>query len=318
MTFYLIGIDYRKSSLYARESAYRLRLEIEKAGPHQVALFTCNRTEVYGLADDEDSARDLIESLKRTFPEVFADAYIKLGKLSVFPHALSLACGLKSQLIGEREITKQLRVWIARDDFPFLLREFWQGILVASDRIRLQSGLAENASDVAEVILKDIITQGQSKKKELVVIGTGKLAQLFAHNSGEEINLYFASRKRHSRARKLAQIAQAKVILLDKLTEVLSFADIVVVASGSPHYLLKTAHLEERKDKPLYIYDLSVPRNVAPCVGNIKEVVLKTLDDLDPLFKEHNQVLTGYIQKAKYLIEQEKHNFKEKIRVSNY
>jgi len=317
MILYLIGVDYRRAPLSTRESIYRERKEIidfwQDVGIDVVILFTCNRIEIYGIFEDFFSVNRIINLFQNRFPNVFETTYVKEGIDEVIQHALQLACGLKSQIVGEKEILEQLSSWLRQSSFPISLKEILHKVLIHAKDIRFKSGLNEVNNNIARIIFKDISLKGQ---KDVLVIGTGRIAQLLAETKPPEINLHFVSRKRHSRARQLARDSGGKAILLKDLPNMLLKVDVIVSATASPHYVLKKKHLScvpKRKNKPLYLYDLAVPRDIEPEIGNIEGVILKNLDDLDIFFKQHNQRLSLCTKKAQFLIDKSVEILKEEV-----
>lgn len=305
MILYLIGISYKQAPLSLRESIYKARKEIiefwQEPGRDHVALFTCNRVELYGASEDIFSAAQAIELFQIRFPWIFERSYVKFGDREVVEHALRLACGLESQVIGEEEILEQLNSWIRQASFPLALRRIWNDILGKVEAIRIKSGLKQVKANIATIIFKDL-----SKHKDVVIVGTGKIAQVFAENKPDGINLNFVARKKHKRARQLASQSGGRAILLDDLEKLLLSADVLISATSSPHYVLKKEHflnIIKKRNKPIYLYDLSVPRDIEPDVGNIPGIFLQNLDDLNIVFEQHNRSLNSYIKNAELLVQ---------------
>lgn len=304
MDLYLIGIDYRSAPISLREPLYRRGNEIASfwntVAKEAAVLFTCNRIELYGVSEDIFQAAGIIKSFKERFPQVFEISYVKNGVDEVIEHSLRLSCGLESQIIGEEDIVKQLKSWIKQDSFPYILKKIWEEVLTKAQEVRVKSGLKGVKNNIATVIFKDL-----GKQKEIVVIGTGKIAQLFSENKPDRINLHFVARKKHKRARQLARQAGGRAILFDDLRDVFLSADAVISATKSPHYVLKKRYFSGIIPKPkslLYLYDLAVPRDIEPEISDLPGIFLQNLDDLDRIFKQHNKGLSESIKKAELLI----------------
>ncbi|MFC1479955.1 hypothetical protein ACFL5Y_00710 [Candidatus Omnitrophota bacterium] len=312
MTFYLIGIDHKNAPLMVREETYRQRQDIydfwQTAAGEAAVLFTCNRVEVYGAARDVSSVKKTINLFRIRFPGLFDRAYVKKGNGEVIHHALRLASGLESLLLGEREIMEQLNSWISQDLFPVPLRKMWMKTLIQAQDIRNKSALDGYVHNIAELVLEDLsLRVGTKEKKKIVIIGTGKIARLFAEKYTPRMDLYFVSRKKHSKARRLAEKAGGTAVLMKDLSGVLSAADTVISATSSPHYVLRKHQLIpiiEKREKDLYIYDLAVPRDIEPDIKNIKGALVRNLDDLVPLFEKNNRNLFRHVQRAEFLIEE--------------
>ena len=304
MILYLIGIDYKLAPLAIRESIYKARKEIldfwQVKGEERAALFTCNRIELYGISENIFSAANTIKLFRAKFPDIFERFYVKQGNLEVIEHALRLACGLESQIAGEKEIAAQLNSWVRQNSFPLILRKIWSEVLARAEDIRIKSGLKEARLNIATIIFNDL-----SKQREIVIIGTGKIAFVLAENRPSWANLHFVARKKHKSATRLARQSGGRAVLLDELERLLLNVDVVISATKSPHYILKKRYLMSlaaKRKRPLYVYDLAVPRDIEPDAGAIPGIFLKDLDDLDLIFKHHNQGLDSYIKKAELLI----------------
>ena len=310
MVLYLIGVDYNTANLKVREDIYKLRDEItclwQAPGQEKAVLFTCNRIELYGLAGDIFLASSEIEKFRERFSLVFKHSYVKQGSQEVIEHALRLAVGLESQVKGEREILEQLRRWIRQEPFPRTLKRIWTEVLISSEEIRSGSDLNDRNNNIAGIIFDDLDKRFEQKQeKEIAVIGTGKVAQIFAENNRDGINLHFVARRKLNRAQRLARRSGGKAILPEGLGGLILSVDAMVSATSSPHRVLNHGHFSNigaRRKPPLYLYDLAMPRDVAPDVKDIPGVFLQDLDDLGVVFRRHNKELDGCIKKAELLI----------------
>lgn len=313
MTFYLIGIDYKTVSSKVRESAYRLRREIEGfcryvSGSKAAVLFTCNRIEVYGIAADPYEARIFVNAFKRRFSAQFENAYALYGEDEVFRYGLRLACGLESRLAGEFQIMQQLESWVSGEGFPILLKDTWARIISEARRIRISMGLDKGFVNIAKIIFEELqqhIIFADSTN--IVVIGTGKVAALVAENSPTEARLFFVAHKKRSKARRLADSVGGKALLPDDLPEYLITADAVICATSSPHYVLKEEDFIKAinvRQNSLYVYDAAVPRDVSPGVYNIPFVRVRDLDNLTSGRVQRSGFAAKRIDAASSLVEE--------------
>ncbi len=311
MIFYCIGIDYEKTPLAVRELAFWQREEITrfwKAPDREAeALFTCNRVEVYGVAKDRVVLEKDIFAFKRKFSPVFKQIYLKLGLNQVIRYALRVACGLESQILAENQILQQIDSWISQEPFSQLIRDVWSEVLDVARSLRQEVGLSRNQSNLSEIVLEDLILNtGWGIKKKVLIVGTGKVAQIFTENRFPDVDLYFFARKRIKKARRLAKKLSAKALLLEDLAEELRDADGLIAATSSRHYILRKEFLAravQLRKKPLYIYDLALPRDIDSQAVDIPGVFLKNLDDLDTILKRHNGNFRIYAQLVRDLIE---------------
>lgn len=309
MSFYLIGTDYKRADIALREKIYLRRKEIlsfYKEIFQEAALFsTCNRFEIYGFV--KDSIR---------FRAPAGNWYFAEGKLKLLRHVLRVATGLESQIKGEQQILEQINSW--RIGLPENLAKFWQEVYFEALDIRQQSGLNRSEYNIASFVFDDLNkNQSNFKPLKLIVIGTGKVAHALAVNRPKDFRLVFAAHKNKSRAEKLAEYAKGEVVSLKDLEQAVSEADALISATASPHYILnkeEAARIISTRERPLYIYDLAIPRDIEPAAGEIKGVVLKNLDDLTLIFEEHNKKILQKLNLAEYLIEERIKGYEERVK----
>jgi len=279
-------------------------------------LFTCNRVELYGAAKDLSSMTSAVNALRREFPILFKDAYLRQGNRRVIKHALELASGLHSQILGEPQIYHQLGSWLRQNSVSQAIKNLWIKVLPLTQDIRAKSGISTEETDIADIVLSDLACRCSARTKEVIVVGAGKVAGLIADKKIPGVNLSFVSRKRQSRARQLAKTSGGRAILFDNLFDALVHADSLISATASPHYILGREDLlkaANRRNKLLYIYDLAVSRDIEPTVRDIQGVSLQNLDDLDILFKEHNKNLENCVQRAEGLIKESIRTIEEEL-----
>ncbi len=313
MNFYLIGIDHRTASLDVREDIYRKRRYVqdfwaEHSSQKIAILTTCNRFEIYGIAKDTEEAERHIDIFNKEFPGFLENLYLKLGEYAVFHHALRLACGLESQLHGEEEILAQVDAWHNQKSFPEALFKLWRDAIWMARYIRLEAHLNERKYNIATLVLGDISRQiNHDKRIEIVIIGTGKIAELFASNFTPEARFSFVANKNYSKAKWLANRAGGEAFSFRDLPELFLSADAVVSATASPHFIFRAGDLSDiiaKRARPIHLYDVAMPRDIDPAVGEIKNVILKNTEDLSGLFREYNERVSHNINLAAYLIEE--------------
>lgn len=312
MYFYLTGIDYKSAPIHIRDEIYRYRKLIsdfwfKAASGNAVVLATCNRIEIYGVASSLSEVSGCLRNFFDCFVHFSKYAYVRYGREAVLRHALRLAVGLESQIRGERQISMQLIAWLKDSCLPESLNGLWNEAFLFSKQIRATSGLNAGSGDIATLVLGDI--EGRLKKKdayEIAVIGTGKIASLFARASLSRAHLSFVANKNFKGACDLAQYSNGKALRLKDVPGLLKKADVLICATSSPHYVLNQNHfsgvLKDRK-VPLYAYDLAVPRDIDPEVKRLEGILLQNLDDLSFVFSEYNALLCVQAEAAQVLID---------------
>jgi len=324
MYFYLTGVDYKIAPLNVRENIYRRRRDIidfwASAHPGRIeALFTCNRIEIYGVAECPEEAFSGVSEFSRAFPDFSRRAYFKYGWDEVFRHGLRLSCGLESQLQGELQILNQLEAWSGKESFNLALKSFWQEIIFLSKKIRRETGLDAHYDNIVPLIYYDFINRaGSAASFKVIVAGTGKIAELFAKYKMSQAHLSFISHKNYIKAESLAGISGGKAYTFKDLPRLLLEADIFISATSSPHYILGKSHFKDAassRTHQLYVYDLALPRDIEPEVAGIDGILLNNLEDLDRLFQRRNIEKKDMASVASDLIENAVREYSEAVYV---
>lgn len=288
MNFYLIGIDYKRTPIDIREAIYWKRADIGRFwsshGQRTAILSTCNRFEIYGVTEDIFKVGVALDIFKARFAPLFNNAYILYHGKNVLRHLVRIASGLESQIRGELQISSQLSAWAGKENFPKELSELVYDALLAAHDIRAKSGLNRPEKNIAVLVYDRIsIAAKPNKLLNVVVAGTGKIAELFAAYKPQGVKVDFASRRNIAKARELAKETGGRAILLKELPEYLLNADVLVSATASPHRVFSRNYcskISALREKELYIYDLAMPRDVDPDVRNIEGIILKSIDEV--------------------------------------
>lgn len=298
MIFYLIGIDYRTAKLERREEASLLKKNfiqfLGSGGMHNARLFsTCNRFEIYDFAKDNDEVYHRLNILKGSFNYLLGDNYTFIGEKEVFSHLLRLGCGLESQVKAESQILEQLINFSSQKNFPENLKIIFDKAIFAARFIRAKAGLDKKIYNIADLVLEDIIEKTNSVRLlKIVVVGTGKIAELFASIRTQGVRLYFLAHKNYIKAIELAKKAEGRAFSLDKIDEIITDIDVLISATKSPHHILTEDFFRKvvvRRNRPLYVYDLAIPRDIDPKAAGVKGIILKNMEDLSPIFEKHNK-----------------------------
>jgi glutamyl-tRNA reductase len=311
MNFYLIGINYKTVPDQVRELAYRQRHCIkdfcrEELKGQASVLFTCNRVEIYGFTRGTFIDVDVFLKIKEVFPEIFSHGYFKSNTHEALCHFLRLACGLDSQIRGEGQIVEQLRSWIAKDIVSCELRNKLESVLEWAIDIRALSNIDDFKKDIVDFTLEDCRDHlDDLKGKSVLVIGTGKVAELISCKDLSGSIIYFAARKKHAKARKLAFDVGGELISFDDLPKIIAEVDVVISATSSPHPIITGGKLTQwiqARSKDLYMYDLAMPKDIEIDDENISGVKLYDADDLTVLLDAYHNDLNPIISKMESLV----------------
>lgn len=285
-----------------------------------IILQTCNRVEIYTVVTDKGEAeRGIIDYwLKKT--RVDGDKLHKSIEVSTnseaYRHLLSLASGLKSMIIGEDQILGQIRdAYIKSRDIEttgsILGTAFMKAVSVGR-RARKETSINKGAVSISSSAV-DLIegVLGGLNGIRVLVIGAGEAGTLVGKALAERKTVStFVANRTYKRAVRLSQMTGGKAIRFDKLDEMLPTVDVIIVATGAPHYILtkkrvEKALLKRKKKGKMIIVDISQPRNVENKVRLLPNVELHDIDALRATAEENLKKRLKEAEKAKEIVLEE-------------
>ena len=304
MNLLVLGLSHKtarveqreKASLSEKEARALLRdLLATGAVSEAVALFTCNRTEVYAAAPDALAAEDAVASAIVTHSRISTDelacARYVLRDERAAAQLFRVASSLDSMVVGESEIQGQVRaaweVGAEENATGPILNQLFRQALEVGKSVRTQTHIGAGSSSVPAVALdlaEDVL--GDLPGRKVLVIGAGRMAEatataLVAHGVHEVV----VANRTVSTARELAGRFGGRGVGFDQLPEELRNADIVISSTDAPHPILRVQELgpamAHRPERPMVVVDISVPRDVESAVAVIPGVALFDIDDLE-------------------------------------
>ncbi|MEY2556234.1 MAG: glutamyl-tRNA reductase [Verrucomicrobiota bacterium] len=259
-----------------------------------VLLSTCNRVEIYGTTRQATSHIKSLLQLLSAEPRAL-DPHIYLYEdADAVRHMLRVAAGLDSMVLGETEITGQIKnaYETAREaglTGPVLNRLF-QKAFQTTKEIRTRTAIGRGTVSIksAAVELIEKAFSDDLANKSIMVIGAGEMAercvQLLIKKGVRSI---FVSSRSFDRALDLTTRCGGEAVCFGDCLFEMRDVDVVVAATSSAETLLRSDDLENlmkaRRNRPLLLIDLSVPRNIDPAVGHLENVSLYDMDDLGAL-----------------------------------
>ena len=287
-------------------------------------LSTCNRTEFLMVAGNAHEALSALlgrlHDVKGVDLRPEADYTFFYAEDAAIRHVFRVACGVDSMVIGENEILGQLRrAREAASDAGHISEVLEPMLLRAMDvgrRARQSTSISRGNVSVASVAAT-LATRllGDLKDKAGVVLGAGETAEAAAFQLKERglTNLTIANRT-YERAHQLANVMGAREAAMEQIGQVLSGADVVVCATGAPHYIIippmVNAAMAARAQRALLFLDVSVPRNVDPAVADIGGVHAYSLEHLSQLAEENRLQREAQVREVEALVEQELATYK--------
>jgi glutamyl-tRNA reductase len=254
-----------------------------------VVLSTCNRTEVYAVADRFHPAygdiRDFLCDLAQLAPEDLTDHLYSDHDHGAVRHLFSVAAGLESTVLGESEILGQVRTaWeraqaegASRASLNLLFRH----AVEVGKRARTETAIGRSTASVSHAAVEMARDRlGTLAGRTVLVVGAGEMGEgivvaLAAAGAGEVL----VANRTLARAEELADRVGGSAISLDAVAAALPFADVVLTSTGAG-LLVTEETVPSRHGRPLMVIDIAVPRDVAAGVGLMPDVTLLDLDDL--------------------------------------
>jgi glutamyl-tRNA reductase len=292
-----VGVSHRTASLDVRERLVVAPAEVtaivneilEATGAREaVVVSTCNRTEFYLVEGDRDATTAAIGVMSRHMAEDASPvAYVRRDREAV-AHLFRVASGLDSMILGEAQIHGQVRdAWErGRAASSVVLNRLFQNALGVAARVRTETAVGRGAASVSSAavqLAKQIF--GSLNGRRAMVLGAGEMAELALECLvAEGVRTSIVANRTFERAQALAEQYGATAMHLDECWAGLSDVDVVLCSTAAPHPIVRLQHLqpalERRRDRPLCILDIALPRDVDPAVRALSNVYLYDLDDL--------------------------------------
>lgn len=302
MPLILVGLNHRTAPVDVRE-----RLDVPEpqlpdttVALHDIAgvdgaaiISTCNRVEAIVSTRDEDVIEHLVDWLAARGgthrAELEKHLYI-LRHGDVVKHLFRVAAGLDSMILGEPQIGGQVRqAFVTAQELgtlDSLLMQVYENTMRVSKKVRTDTTIGEHAVSVpyaAVQLAKKIF--GDLRGLHVLLLGAGDMGELTAeHLHQQQVKQVFVANRSAERAIELANRFSGSAVNFDRIDEHLAKCDIVVASTAAPHYLIEPHHvtraLEARRNRSLFLIDLSVPRNINPAVAKTDGAYLYNVDDL--------------------------------------
>lgn len=300
----------------AREAFVRAVGGLPPVEEHAV-LSTCNRLEVYAVVSRfHEAMESLVDLLARRadMPGEGLLAYLyTFHHHQAARHLFRVACGLDSMVLGETQILAQVReaYQAAQRDGTVgtVLHELFQRSLRLAKRAHTETGLSRHAASISSAAV-DLARRllGDLAGRAVLVVGAGDMAELAAeilHGQGAAV---VVANRTPQRAEALARRFGGTAVPMADLPRVLRGADIAIVSTAAPGYVLTAADAAEAaagRASPLVLIDISVPRNVDPEAGRVPGVRLYDIDDLQAVVDENLRQRQQEVPRVEAMIQDE-------------
>ncbi len=313
---WVVGLSHKTAPVGVREcvavSGERLAALLERLKPmaaEVVVLSTCNRTELY-VASPRVAPLQLFREHLGDFPERL---YAYRG-VAALRYLFRVSTGLESLVVGEAQILGQVKEALeaARDAGTTgpLLEQAFQAAIAVGKRARSETRIGAGAVSVAYAAV-DLARSvfGELAGRRVLVVGAGEMAELvLEHLAARGVREIDVLNRTRARAERLAARFGGQAHGMEDLEAALERADIVITSAAAPHYVVQARRVRavvSRRDAPLFLIDIGMPRNVEPEVGRVEGAYLYNLDDLQAVVKRTLEARREELPRVEALIEEE-------------
>ncbi|MGD0281303.1 MAG: glutamyl-tRNA reductase [Dissulfurispiraceae bacterium] len=332
MKVLVIGLNHKTANVETRERLAFNGAKLEEgvlglrkiSGVKEAALLsTCNRVELYACVSDPPVAVENIKNFLSSYHNIIRNDFEKSlythTESDAVRHVLRVASSLDSMVLGEPQILGQLK-----DMFDFALSKKTTGILLnqlmkkaisTAKRVRTETKIAENAVSIsfaAVELAKKIFTDLSTKS--FMLLGAGEMAELAArHLVNNGVKEVAVVNRTYNRGCELAAEFSGKAVRFEDFLHELAHMDIIICSTGAPSFILNREQMnrvmKERKHRPVFIIDISVPRNIDPEINKIENVYLYDVDDLQEVIDSNILEREKEAEKAEMIINEEVEKF---------
>ncbi len=308
MSLITLGINHKTAPLDLRErlaftpqSLPEALASLKKLGHIDEAsiLSTCNRTEIYCVtsADNDQAIVQWFSQFHGLEEKLIKDHLYLYAHEETIRHAMEVACGLDSMVLGEAQIAGQMKdaYAIANENGTIgqLLGKLYQRAFAVSKQVRTDTDIGSSPVSVAFAavsLAKQIF--GDLEPTTVLLVGAGETIELTArHLHSKGVTKIIIANRSLQRAQKLASEFGGEAISLQHIADHLYRSDIVISSTASPLPIIGKGTVEralkERKHEPIFMVDLAVPRDIEPEVAELDDIYLYSVDDLQSVIEEN-------------------------------
>jgi len=325
MNLLLCGVNHKTAPVALREKLACLIPDVAHAYNHlkswpevseSLLYTTCNRVEVMCVSQAPDEAASRVREFFAHHPEIAPgdldeSFYIHRDREAV-QHFFRVAASLDSMVVGEPQILGQVKQAYREATEhhatgPILNRLVHKAFSVAK-RVRGETGIGDHAVSVsyaAVAMARKIF--GELTGKNVLLLGAGEMAELaLEHLKGQGAGTITVANRTLERGVKLARRFGGEAVSLEELPEQLLIADILISSTGAGDILITRdqvkAVMRQRKQRPLFLIDIAVPRDLDPGINDLDNVYLYNIDDLKEVVELNWQRRRHEATKAERLV----------------
>ena len=341
MSIVAVGINHKTAPVAVREkisfSPDKLSAALQEMLSHvnckEVAILsTCNRTELYLVQDgDMDLTKNALLMWLESYHNVPASTILPSlywhQDQQAVNHMMRVACGLDSLVLGEPQILGQMKQAYsqakAAGSMALVMDRLFQRTFGVAKQVRTETEIGASAVSVAFAsvsLAKHIFAS--LEKTQVLLIGAGETIELVAkHLYENKVGKITVANRTIDKAQNMAEKMGADVITLAQIPEYISKADIVISSTGSTLPLIGKGMVEQaltkRKNSPIFMVDLAVPRDIEEQVSDLEDVFLYTVDDLQTIISKNLEGRRKAAVEAETIVSSQSDNFMSWLRGLN-
>lgn len=331
MGIFLVGLSHKTAPVKLREKISfaeeaipeglkKLRAQSIR---ENIILSTCNRVEILGRCENSDKGIEGVKNFLATehgvaLAELEPHLYVREDDEAV-RHIFRVASSLDSMMVGEPQILGQFKNAFAvaseAGATGIILNRLIHKAFSVAKRVKTETGIARSAVSISYAAVElarkifDDLTD-----KTVMLIGAGEMCELAAkHLMQNGARKMLVTNRTYSRAVELAQEFNGSAIRFENFIESLIQTDIIISSTGAPHYILHHHDVKEvihqRRNKPIFMIDIAVPRDLDPEINKIDNVYLYDIDNLQAVIDTNIEERQKEAEKADGIVVQEVRTF---------
>jgi glutamyl-tRNA reductase len=328
MKLLVTGVSHKTAPVEVREKlAFRedslaealADLKAREGVAEAVILSTCNRVEITVTTEDSADPQTIVDGFlaerKGAVPGVIKPHLYHAEGREAIHHLFRVAASLDSMVVGEPQILGQLKAAYTAAKTAGSLCGWLDGLMSRSfsvaKRVRSETGIGQMAVSVsyAAVELSRKIFESLNGRT-IMIVGAGKMSELAArHLRRSGASHVFVTNRTHERAVEMASLFQGTPVEYNRFIGMLPEMDIVITSSGAPDYVLRKEDMQRvmkaRRNKPMFVIDIAVPRNVEPSVNQLDNIFLYDIDDLQDVVNANLRERMKEAEHAEALVTEE-------------
>ncbi|MFD1030472.1 glutamyl-tRNA reductase [Metaplanococcus flavidus] len=299
----VVGVNYRSAPVEIREKLSFIENELpqamqalnkQKSILENVIVSTCNRTEIYAVVDQLHTGKYYVKQFLADYfgipQESFSQYLFVHEQDEAVDHLFRVTAGIDSMVLGETQILGQVKgSFLAGQEIGTtgtVFNQLFKQAVTLAKRAHSETAIGENAVSVSYAAVelgKKIF--GTLKNKHVVILGAGKMGELAIKNlQGSGADRITVINRTLEKAETLADKFGGKAKPLTELQCALLEADILISSTGSQDFVIDFELMQFveklRKGKPLFLVDIAVPRDMDPRIGDLPNVFLYDIDDM--------------------------------------